>query len=173
MVESICFIIGAILLIPSGILYILSYDERKSLANFALGLGAPSWILILISFGVSKGVSFFCLVIPAFCLIPLMLFGIILFCESKSKISMRTQKNILHYRPDLRKTSTVSNTSRNNYQAFTYGNNRSYPTRRTYQVNQQISNRRTKNYKYCSQCGKKLRGSDKYCYHCGQPQWLY
>jgi hypothetical protein len=103
-----------------------------------------------------------------------MLFGIILFCESKPKISMRTSSTRLHYQPDLRKTSTISNFKHQNYQERNYSSNRrSYPTRRPYQVNQGTVNNSIRNFKYCSQCGKKLRASDKYCYFCGQPQWLY
>ena len=172
-VETSCFVIGSILLIPSGILYIVSYNKRKFLANFAFGLGVPAWVLILISFGISNGINFYYLLFPALGLIPTMLFGVILFSESirhPNKIIKTNTKKQLYYGTDLRKQNRQTTITR--YKPINRNPipqrtiHKKYPSRTT------PTSRIQRTFKYCSQCGTKLKFYDKYCYHCGYPQWL-
>lgn len=198
--ETMVFLIGSLLLIPSGILYAVSCDKREKITNIAFGLGIPAWFLILIAFGVSSN-SFVYLIIPAFFMIPIMLFGTILFAESRNISNMKGEK-IIHYKSGLRKTRVpasnrraVSNINRRpitrvqrpqvniNRNTSPTMNRRSYPARNTAYNRSAPPSRAQANYggqmrgpqkgyKYCSQCGTRLRISDKYCYRCGYPQWL-
>ncbi|MBD3228631.1 MAG: zinc-ribbon domain-containing protein [Candidatus Lokiarchaeota archaeon] len=191
--ETFVFLIGSLLLIPSGILYILSYDKRENLTNIAFGLGVPSWFLILIAFGISIN-SFFYLILPAFFMIPIMLFGTILFSESRNTNILKDKKTV--YKPNLRKVGiqTINRGPQNTRSQRSNSYRTQKPSRsinkrsssnRNPSINRSVAPSRAQNSyqtrarsinkecKYCSQCGTKLRLSDKFCYNCGYPQWLY
>jgi len=186
LVQTDCFLIGSILLIPSSILYLLSYDERKYLANIAFGLGLPAWLLILISFGLSSGSwCFIYMVFAAFAMVPIILFGIVLFSESK--IIPKSNRSKLYYGRDLRKyeKETIKTSATTPKSRIISKSTYKYPKEpktRLDQPNIQYSIPKSrvrpkksvidKKYKYCSQCGTRLYYSDKFCYHCGYPQWL-
>jgi len=165
-IRNILFLIGSILLVPSSILYLLSCLKNKNLANPAFGLGVPAWFLILISFGLSdQSWSFYYLIVPAFLMIPIMLFGVILFSESKIIVPKNKSK-----RPPLMYNSSPKVSTKHSYRdnvlSQTYYNSQlsSSPN-----PNQTIEN---KKFKFCPECGAKLYFTDKFCVKCGHPQWL-
>ncbi len=193
MVQYITLLIGGILLIISAILYAISTNkDYSSLSNIGFGLGVPAWVLILISFGVSFGRSFFILIYAAIAMCPIMLFGFILFAEAnnfKGKINSTETKSVSY--KAYKEYKTYSRTSeptrdikgydtkaksipKDRHRSVITNNTTSYKAYNQYEPESRVDNihQSKKVFKFCHNCGRKLYYTDKYCYYCGEKQWL-
>jgi len=157
---EIFYLLIFIFLIPAPILFLISVEKDDSDLS-TLGLLFPfiSLVLFIITIIFTFGTVFIYYTITGFFIIPFLLLGIIL------NISMEKDSKTTKSQKFLRKISYYKN--------YKSENNKSLNN--FYQINKNFSlnNNMHRNYKYCSNCGTKLRMKDKYCYKCGEYQWLY